>query len=273
MIKAAVLFKDQTFVDGEAVPMKKHELIRIFISLLTIVLAAALCMAVIHIYMDGYERRARLGQLEPIFTVGILEAHIRPILFLVIGWVRFVLLDAVLGPAGRYRPRTAKHPYADLSMVHHAIKDLTDISITEAHYRKRIMIIRHALLMIPACFMLRYLLKEHHFIGTDPEYMTGQTLVHTIPLAFICCLIVLATERMIENSMEREISALKPLMKKPADKAADEANSHHSRARTVMRALVLAGALLFIALGIANGGLNDVLVKAVSICTECIGLG
>jgi len=38
--------------------------------------------------------------------------------------------------------------------------------------------------------------------------------------------------------------------------------------------LVLIGiALLFIVLGIMNGGLRDVLVKAVNICSECIGLG
>ena len=31
--------------------------------------------------------------------------------------------------------------------------------------------------------------------------------------------------------------------------------------------------ILFIVLGIMNGGLLDVLAKAVKICSECIGLG
>jgi len=31
--------------------------------------------------------------------------------------------------------------------------------------------------------------------------------------------------------------------------------------------------VVLIVLGIANGGLWDVLVKAINICTECIGLG
>ena len=31
--------------------------------------------------------------------------------------------------------------------------------------------------------------------------------------------------------------------------------------------------IVFIVLGVMNGGLRDVLVKAVNICTECIGLG
>ena len=37
-------------------------------------------------------------------------------------------------------------------------------------------------------------------------------------------------------------------------------------------ALYIAAAAL-VALGVANGGARDVLVKAVNICTECIGLG
>ncbi|MBR1606280.1 MAG: hypothetical protein IJ664_01105 [Clostridia bacterium] len=40
-----------------------------------------------------------------------------------------------------------------------------------------------------------------------------------------------------------------------------------------LRLLLLIFALAFIALGVLNGGLHDVLVKAIQICTECIGLG
>ena len=40
-----------------------------------------------------------------------------------------------------------------------------------------------------------------------------------------------------------------------------------------MRKLLLLLAILLIPVGAANGGARDVLVKAVNICTECIGLG
>ncbi len=44
------------------------------------------------------------------------------------------------------------------------------------------------------------------------------------------------------------------------------------------RAVLLRGGLLLLALalivlGVLNGGLRDVFVKAANICTECIGLG
>ena len=43
--------------------------------------------------------------------------------------------------------------------------------------------------------------------------------------------------------------------------------------KNVVRMLLLAAALVLTGLGIANGGVRDVLLKAAAICTECIGLG
>lgn len=40
-----------------------------------------------------------------------------------------------------------------------------------------------------------------------------------------------------------------------------------------LRAILYALAAAFILLGVMNGGWYDVLVKAINICTECIGLG
>jgi hypothetical protein len=45
------------------------------------------------------------------------------------------------------------------------------------------------------------------------------------------------------------------------------------RAKAAARVSVLVLAFTLIAAGILNGGLYDVFVKAVNICTECIGLG
>ena len=46
-----------------------------------------------------------------------------------------------------------------------------------------------------------------------------------------------------------------------------------TKRRVWLRAGLYALAALLTLLGALNGGLNDVLVKAVNICTECIGLG
>ena len=40
-----------------------------------------------------------------------------------------------------------------------------------------------------------------------------------------------------------------------------------------VRAVLFIAAVVLIAAGVMNGGLRDVLIKAINICTECIGLG
>ena len=47
----------------------------------------------------------------------------------------------------------------------------------------------------------------------------------------------------------------------------------HRRAGIEAALSVLGFALVLIILGIFNGGMQDVVEKAIKICTECIGLG
>lgn len=41
----------------------------------------------------------------------------------------------------------------------------------------------------------------------------------------------------------------------------------------IVRIAIIIVAIVFIVLGVFNGGMNDVLIKAINICTECIGMG
>jgi hypothetical protein len=59
----------------------------------------------------------------------------------------------------------------------------------------------------------------------------------------------------------------------PIEKAKSVFAKHQKTILTVVRCAVLAVGILFVLLGIFNGGMNDVVQKAIKICTECIGLG
>ena len=52
-----------------------------------------------------------------------------------------------------------------------------------------------------------------------------------------------------------------------------EENHHHSKLLLSIRIALLVISIALIIAGILNGGMADVLSKAVNICTECIGLG
>ena len=80
-------------------------------------------------------------------------------------------------------------------------------------------------------------------------------------------------------SLSRATAVIKEEMKAMGERPKAEPKPHFTetvyyRAITVaVRASVTALALVFIVLGIMNGGMADVINKAVKICTECIGLG
>ena len=59
-------------------------------------------------------------------------------------------------------------------------------------------------------------------------------------------------------------------MAEPASEIKGELNE---TAMLVIKTVIFVTACVFILLGVLNGGMADVLAKAVKICTECIGLG
>ena len=59
----------------------------------------------------------------------------------------------------------------------------------------------------------------------------------------------------------------------PKHSAVKKRRVHTDKSIFVARLAVLVLGILFIVLGVMNGGSRDVLVKAINICTECIGLG
>ena len=61
--------------------------------------------------------------------------------------------------------------------------------------------------------------------------------------------------------------------KKPRPAAISPAEKKPSKYLAAARLVLLGAAVALVVLGVINGGAHDVLVKAVNICTECIGLG
>ena len=60
---------------------------------------------------------------------------------------------------------------------------------------------------------------------------------------------------------------------RPAAKTGPVKPTSEMKHRKAVQAAVVAAAVLLILAGILNGSAGDVLIKAIHICTECIGLG
>ena len=100
----------------------------------------------------------------------------------------------------------------------------------------------------------------------------------------LACLIVSTVLQ--EKSMQRESDAASARMKEEkeagtvkapeavkADAALYNTSPETARRRILIRRVLLVAAVIFVVLGVQNGSMKDVLVKAIRICTECVGLG
>jgi hypothetical protein len=88
-------------------------------------------------------------------------------------------------------------------------------------------------------------------------------------------LTMLAHDRSYARELEITKAELASAKERGALASRDGDAQHRAQGHTVylVRGAILIAAIVFIILGISNGSMNDVLGKAVQICTECIGLG
>ena len=153
-----------------------------------------------------------------------------------------------------------------------------------------------AVCMIP---ILLYITNGAHFALTDAEgldHSIVSMVAFVVPWTVIglACLVVATVLQ--GRSIQREADAATALIKEAAAaKAAEAASADASaakapaaakagaplyntspetaRRRILIRRVLLVAAVIFVVLGVQNGSMKDVLVKAIRICTECVGLG
>ena len=100
-------------------------------------------------------------------------------------------------------------------------------------------------------------------------------LAFALPMCAIAIGVHVPRMYLCEDSCRRELEAIKKYVRESAPPRAKkpEAESKKPDYALVARYIILGASIALIILGITNGGMKDVLAKAVKICTECIGLG
>lgn len=142
-----------------------------------------------------------------------------------------------------------------------------------------------------ASFCATYLFNPHNFPATDGGgNVTGEVLkmVWTVlPVSVVTFASCIAGSLYSAYSVKKEIEETKSLIAENAKngvKTAQKTAKIQEKSRLLKifksekcllwaRIAVAAVGVLLVTIGIFNGGMNDVLAKAIKICTECIGLG
>ena len=155
-----------------------------------------------------------------------------------------------------------------------------EIKLKEAKFRRTLLIIFSLVGAVILAISLFFILNPARYtvenLNTDIAYSTVIAGIAALLILVLVYLYSYYSHRSYSRAVDaakdnlREINKDEPSPdeQKPACKRYD-----NGRTALIVRCTCLAFAALFITLGVLNGGMADVLGKAVRICTECIGLG
>ncbi len=242
------------------------------VAVMTLLLAALLCWQCIDIYAVGNapENLTADGvHAEQVYRADDVGARLMTLAIPAAAYVVLIVLAAFVQRCAPKKPE-ASAMTADnrLRLMKRRVAELPEAARYEETLRRNIWLATAAVLLLSAVMAGLFLLNGDNFVSWDLEVVMGEMLVHVAPWAAVALLAVYIALRACDKSCLREAEALRglpaanpaPLQEKPFP-------------ASVLRADLYAAAIVFIVLGAMNGGLRDVLVKAINICTECIGLG
>ncbi|MDE6411714.1 MAG: hypothetical protein K2L02_04170 [Clostridia bacterium] len=140
-----------------------------------------------------------------------------------------------------------------------------------------------AVALIGAILTLVYVVNTSHFEGSDfGKQMLGLLKV-VLPCLIVAFAVYITVSYLSAYFSKKQINCLKTMIRFGSGEIAEPKEqiilnkvnkiASHDITLWVVRGVVLALAVTFIGLGIWNGGAQDVLIKAINICRECIGIG
>lgn len=136
-------------------------------------------------------------------------------------------------------------------------------------------IVAIAVSAICAVIALVYFIFIGDFSNENHNREIISALALVLPLTAVASAIHVLKLYIVEKCAKEEYDLLRESVKKHGLPALAEAIAAEKpvNAVNVTKCVILAVAVAFVLIGIFNGGVADVLSKAVKICTECIGLG
>lgn len=248
---------------------------RLILAAATIAVCLLLCWQVIDIYLTGNSPdnfSAPGVRIDPVYSREIAAGRLAAVSPALFGYLALVAAGLILQAAAGGRPRLRAAFLAEDKLRDLRRRVTEVLPEAEAEHRRRRNIRLTAGGVICACTILAgtYLLNPENFASLDLETVVGSMVLHVAPWVAVALAAAAAASVLHGQSVLREIEILKAA---PQKKPSPEALAAKKSVVPVVRIALYAAAAVLIVLGVMNGGLWDVLVKAVNICTECIGLG
>ena len=262
----------------EECELTRKKLFLLIQALLCITLAVWLAATAISIYRDGTAWIADGHPLDWIYSREIVAERLAPIVPLFAVSVLFTLIGLILGIQDEESGKPVKDTEITRDLTVSRVADASEAMLAEQRKQKIIRICGWA--GFAACMLpiVLYLSNGNNLPLGDLEPIFAALISHIVPwiAAGLICLMVMTA--LLESSMARETEAAKAQLREEQQAGqrpvkAAPAPAGDDRVRTVVQVLLFAAAVIFIIAGVLTGNAREVLVKAINICTECVGLG
>ena len=276
--------------------MSKSKIFLIVQSALCVLIAVLLSASAIRIFLDGSAWQAAGHPSDWIYTREKAAGALAPILPLILASIVMTIIGLVKDIRDEDADKPVQDPEISRDLIAARVPQPSPEMAREQDLQKKLRIggwIGFAVCMIP---IFIYVTNADHFTQTDAAGL-DQNIVALIAfivpwtIAGLASLVI--TTVLQEKSILRETDAANAAIKaakaaaapaQAADAAAAQSaaktpaplnsiSPETARRRILLRRVLMAAAVLFIVLGIFNGSMKDVLIKAIKICTECVGLG
>lgn len=249
--------------------------LRLILAAATAAVCLLLCWQAIDLYLTGNSPdnfSAPGVRIEPVYSreaVGKRLAAISPALF---AYLALVVAGLALQAAAGEKQKPLNPFLAEekLRSLRGRVADLPPEAAAQQRRRRKIWLAAAIVILGCVAWSGAYLLDAGNFSSLDLEHVVGSMMLHVSPWVVLAFAAAAAASVLHGQSAAREIEILKSA---PQQKPGPSASAGKKSALPALRAALYAAAAVLIVLGVRNGGLWDVLVKAVNICTECIGLG
>ena len=245
----------------------------IVLSVALIVTGILLMISCVNIYRSG-SRPFTPDSISAAFS------KIEAVVWVSCGVVALGVILNILAPAEQSRPRAVRDGKVTLARLQSKLNtDLCDPALVALIRKEEKLRARLRITAILACVAVAspavvYALDRDHF-GADYNAAVLAACLWILPTVLVCMGICVAFLYLEDAGIARQTGHVKSALAKtgvtvPCDKVTKSPCSLTVR---IVRAVVAVVAIAFIAVGVFNGGMADVLSKAINICTECIGLG
>ena len=239
-----------------------------------IALVVLLSLSAIAVYQDGSARKAE-HPMESIYSPEVAAGKFAPIAPLFFAGVGLLIAGLVLGVKDERAARPVKDASLDRDLLSSRVARPSDAMLAERRAQRKLLWIGRGLFAVCMVPILIYILDPAHFPPDDPERMFVGLMRVLLPWTAVGLGALAVSSALRDRHALREVQAAQEQLKAERAEgiAAGRGPVDPPKKTGVLQAIVIATAVVLIIAGIFNGSARDVLYKAITICTECVGLG